>query len=138
MNEKPIIRYLNTDLDVVAPRSLEPLISHFERSHIFPLLPTKGDDGRWYITFETEPDYEEPDPNIAFMLNAIETAGGEARACWEACTKREFDVGYDCGDEPWSFNQGISNETLRRMAACGATFRLTLYPHRPDHAVIEE
>jgi hypothetical protein len=135
MADVPQIQYLNTDLDLVAPISLTPLISHFESAEVRPLAPTLGDDGNWYVTFETVEPFDEPDRNIVAMLCAIESASGEARTCWDSCTKREFNVGYDCGDEPWSFNQGLSNETLRRMADCGATFRITLYPFREGTAV---
>lgn len=69
------------------------------------------------------------------MLEAIEAVlgpEGDARAAamWWACTRREFNIGYDCGAEPWAFNQGLSNETLRRIAACGGSLRWTLYPDR--------
>ena len=43
---------------------------------------------------------------------------------------REFNIGYDCGEEPWAFNQGLSAETLRRVAAVKASLRWTLYPDR--------
>jgi hypothetical protein len=130
MARVPQIQYLNTDLDLVAPVSLEPLIAHFEAARISPLRPTLGEDGNWYVTLETDEPHEEPDRNIAALLSAIESTTGAARECWDACAKREFNVGYDCGDEPWSFNQGLSNATLRRMADCGATIRITLYPFR--------
>jgi hypothetical protein len=134
MTVVPHIRYLNTDLDLVAPISLAALVLHLQSGRVRPLLPTLGDDGNWYVTFETDDTFDDPDPNIAAMLSAIESATGDARTCWDACTTREFNVGYDCGDEPWAFTQGLSNETLRRMAECGATFRITLYPFREDSA----
>lgn len=74
----------------------------------------------------------EPEPNIKRLLDAVDSLSDESRIIWERCSKREFDVGYDCGDEPWSFNQGLSNEILRRMAKSGASFRMTLYPQRPE------
>jgi hypothetical protein len=123
-------RYLTTDLDLVAPVPLTPLISHFKSRGISPQGLTLGDDGKWYVTLNIRETFAEPCPNIAAMLSAVESATGDARSCWEACTTREFNVGYDCGEEPWAFNQGLSNETLRRMAQCGATLRLTLYPFR--------
>lgn len=128
--ELPQIQYLNTDLDLVAPTSLALLIAHLESCGVSPLQPTLGDDSNWYVTFETDDTFVEPCSNIAAMLTAIESAVGDAQQCWNTCTKREFNVGYDCGDEPWSFNQGLSNDTLRRIAASGATLRVTLYPLR--------
>ena len=75
--------------------------------------------------------FEEPDANIAKMLNAIESLTHRQRVIWSRCNLREFNIGYDCGDEPWSFNQGLSNETLGRIAVARATVRWTLYPDRP-------
>ena len=120
VTDVPQFQYLNTDLDLVSPIDLAPLIGHFRYANVSPLIPTLGDDGLWYVTFDTDETFREPDSNIAAILSAIESSTGSSRDCWDACTKREFNVGYDCGDEPWSFNQGLSNETLRRMARCDA------------------
>jgi len=38
--------------------------------------------------------------------------------------------GYDCGLDPWGFNQGLSPKLLGRMAAAVASLRVTLYPDR--------
>jgi hypothetical protein len=62
------------------------------------------------------------------MLDAIEAIDEPAKELWRACTKREFNIGYDCGDEPWAFNNGLSNRTLDRIARLGASLRITLYP----------
>ena len=133
MTDKPIIRYLNSDLDLVATVPLADLAAELESRGDFPFHVEQMDDGLWYSTFETAKyDHTEPDANVAEMLSAIEALPPAAMETWNACTKREFNVGYECGDEPWAFNQGLSNETLRRMAKCGATFRLTLYPFRAD------
>ncbi len=92
-------------------------------------MPQQDKSG--YITFETNTTFHEPEANIAAMLDAIESLPSHAKPCWEACVIREFNVGYDCGDEPWAFQQQFSNQLLARLAACGATFAITLYP--PDN-----
>lgn len=131
--DEPVIRYLNTDLDLVGSVALDTLAAALEALGVFPLHCERSDDGLWYCTLETEKhDHTEPESNIAEMLSAIESLPDELMQTWGECSKREFNVGYDCGDEPWAFNQGLSNDTLRRLAQCGATFRVTLYPFRPD------
>jgi hypothetical protein len=45
-----------------------------------------------------------------------------------------FNIGYDCGAEPWAFNQGLTAELLGRMAATGASLRITLYPGHDEAA----
>lgn len=129
MNETPTIQYLNTDLDLICDVDPAVLASEFESRDLVAHV-TPGDDGLYYALCEGSNDTE-PEPNIARLLDAIEALSVPARELWDRCSKREFNIGYDCGDEPWSFNQGISNHVLRRMAECGASFRITLYPHRP-------
>ena len=101
-------------------------------SHDLVALVNPGDDGLFYVMCEDNNDTE-PEPNIKRLLDAVDALSDGARELWARCSKREFNVGYDCGDEPWAFNQGLSNDVLRRMADCGASFRITLYPHRPDN-----
>jgi hypothetical protein len=128
MNETPTIQYLNTDLDLVCDVDPANLASEFEARDLVAHV-TPGEDGLFYVLCEDCNDTE-PEPDIVRLLDVIEALSGPARELWARCSKREFNVGYDCGDEPWSFNQGISNQVLRRMADCGASFCITLYPQR--------
>jgi hypothetical protein len=66
------------------------------------------------------------------MLDAIEAIEGVAKDLWEECSQREFNIGFDCGDEPWAFNHGLTNATLKRLVGVGASLRITLYPFRPS------
>ena len=128
VNEKPIIQYLNTDLDLVCNFDPASLASEFESRDLIAHV-TAGEDGIYYVLCEGFNDTE-PEPNIVRLLDAVDALSDKGREIWARCSKREFNIGYDCGDEPWSFNQGISNSVLRRMADCGASFRITLYPHK--------
>ena len=130
MADPPLIQYLNTDLDLVCDVDPALLAAEFE-AHDLAVNVHAGDDGLFYVMCEDNNDTE-PEPNILRLLDAVDALTHASRELWNRCTKREFNVGYDCGDEPWSFNQGLSNHALRRMADCGSTFRITLYPHRPD------
>lgn len=132
-----VITYLNTDLDLVSDDDPTPLASALESGGVFPLHITRGEDGQWYATFETEEQYSEPEANIAAMLAAVESLDASLRSVWAGCSLREFNIGYDCGLEPWAFNQGLSSETLRRMSAAGASLRVTLYPDRDQNQPIE-
>lgn len=131
MSDTPTIQYLNTDLDLVCDVDPATLAAEIE-SHGLVAVVTSGEDGLFYVMCEDNNDTK-PEPNIKRLLNAVDALSDDARKLWARCSKREFNVGYDCGDEPWSFNQGLSNDVLRRMADCGASFRITLYPHRPDN-----
>ena len=129
MAGKPQIQYLNTDLDLVSNQSLDSLcqemISQGLCGHVTP-----GDDGLHYAMFEDHND-DVPEPNIVKLLDALDNLSQDATNVLRKCSNIEFNIGYDCGDEPWSFNQGISNESLRRMAEHGASLRVTIYPYIP-------
>lgn len=122
--------YLNTDLDLASSEDLTALAAVFESQGVFPLHVTRGEDGIWYATFEVLDQHTEPEPNIAAMVGVAESFSDADRSVWLGCMQREFNIGYDCGAEPWAFNQGLSCELLGRMAAVGASLRFTLYPDR--------
>ena len=122
--------YLNTDLDLTSVDDLPRLAAAFEAAGVPPLHVTHGEDGLWYACFETGAQHAEPEPNIAAMLTVVESLAPPLRAVWAGCTRREFNVGYDFGLEPWAFNQKLSAELLGRMSAACAALRVTLYPDR--------
>ena len=124
------ICYLNTDLDLTSSDDLTALAAIFEARGLFPLFVNRGEDSLWYTRFETQEDFAEPEPNIAAMVAAAESLSELHRTLWLNCKLREFNIGYDCGVEPWAFNQGLSCGLLRRIAAIGALLCFTLYPDR--------
>ncbi len=126
VNAPQSIQYLNTDLDLVCDVDPALLATEMESRELVAHV-TPGDDGLFYVLCEDD-NAAEPEPNIVRLLDAIDALSDDALQLWARCSKREFNVGYDCGDEPWAFNQGLSNAVLRRMADCGASFRITLYP----------
>jgi hypothetical protein len=125
-----LIHYLNTDLDLTSSDDLTALASAFEAGGVFPLHITRGEDGLWYACFETDEQHTEPEPNIAFMLVVVESLPPALQSVWAGCSRREFNIGYDCRQEPWGFNQGLSPKLLGRMAAAVASLRVTIYPDR--------
>lgn len=128
------IEYLNTDLDLASAVDLTCLAEALKAKSLFPLHVTKADDGLWYAKFETEKNYDEPEKTIQEMITAIEALEEPLRAIWFGCSQREFNIGYDCGTEPWAFEQGLTSELLGRIAASGASLRFTLYPDRAGSA----
>ena len=122
------ICYLNTDLELASPDDLSALAAALEAQAVVPLHLTRQADGLWYAAFETAEQHGEPEPNIAAMLAVVETLAEPLRAVWAGCVRREFDIGYDCGGGPGPFEHGLSSHLLSRIAAAGASLRLTLYP----------
>lgn len=128
------IHYLNTDLDLVAPFDLEPLAQAISARGTFVLQVSARNDASWGATIEAEADFLSPEPTIVALLAAIEGLDAEARHSWAACTRREFNIGYDCGDEPWAFTNELTTATISRMSALNVSLRITLYPAESPQA----
>ncbi len=126
------IQYLNTDLDLSSSREFSTLVRALTgRKKIFLLHPLTESNEYWWGTFEAEGSGnfdDEPEHTIAVMLKVIESLRGPSLKEWKNCKLREFNIGYDCGSKPWAFNQGLSSELLGRVAAIGASIRITIYP----------
>ena len=124
--------YLNTDLDVLADFDLTPFTDELERKGMLLLDVSKRLDGTWSARLEEGGQSNNPEDTCAALLKVIESLTPEYRAIWSRCTLREFNLGYDCGLEPWAFQSGISAEIVRRIADLGASLRVTLYPIGKD------
>lgn len=125
-------KYLNTDLELRSTENLRPLDEALRANGFRSLHVETGPDGICYATFEISFIQADPEVTIARMLDEIEVLNEPHRTTWRTCAQREFNIGYDCGDEPWAYNQGLSNDLLRRIAASGASLRITLYPIRKE------
>jgi hypothetical protein len=125
----PQIRYLNTDLEIVSDADIRPLVEAFEARGVHSLYLGETEAG-WRATLETYDEGGTPETTILALLTAVKALPIPMRKVWAACRKREFDIGYDCGDEPWAFNQALSPNVVVRVASVGAGIRITLYPHR--------
>jgi hypothetical protein len=131
------ICYLNTDLDLTSMEDLTSLAAAMAKKRVHPLHTTLGEDGLWYATFEVYRRQSEPERDIADMLKAIESLEKRLRKIWLGCSRREFNIGYDCGSKPWAFNQGLSNKLLTRIAAASASLRITIYPPAKDSVLVK-
>lgn len=122
-------RYCTTDLDLESPEDPTALAAAFEQRGLLLMRRVERySDGTWFCGFSTGGgDYDEPDPHLSAILDVVEGLDPVSQAAWAACTRRLFDLGYDCGREPFAFRQELSAETLVRLAAVGATLRITLY-----------
>jgi len=97
-----LTRYLNTDLDLEAPFDLAPLASALCECDLFALHVTTTGPNKWSATFESSSEFTSADANLTELLSAVESLDWSARHAWSACTKREFNIGYEGGDEPLS------------------------------------
>ena len=119
--------YANTDLKIDADSKPHALQTVFDRHGFFDMWERPDEANSWQGCFETGEQYHEPDANIARFLSVIESLEEHARLEWQACTRREFDIGYSTRYEPFDFHQDLSADTLSRIAKLGASLRITIY-----------
>ena len=123
-------RYRTTDLYFLSDENLTALA---EALHAWSPPVCLGENPRthrdeWYCNFSIDREgAEEPEPGITAMLTVIEALDPPFRSAWAGCSQRVFDIAYDCGREPFAFCHELSAETLGRLAAAGASLRITLY-----------
>lgn len=136
MNEQPT-QYLNTDFDLESDSSLQRLAGELRKT-CDVLHCTENGDGSWQMTIEARHDEcgvdRNPNLDIAAMLEAIADVSEGARTEYNSCSRRDFNIGYECWDS-WAFNSGISHQVLQMVVRSGCSISWTLYPMRnPDGA----
>ena len=125
---KQEIHYISTALTLRAPLDLAPLSDALEQQGLLALHSGPWQNGLWFVQIWASNDLPELSQDINAMLTAIEGLDEPVQRLWSACTIREFNIGYDCGDTPWAFNQELLPETLARIAQVDASLVITIYP----------
>jgi len=118
------IKFLNVDLDVSSKHSIRELTSHLINHGLYNL--SEPQDGT--ACYELDEPTSSANGALSLMLDVLEKLPPDALRAWKTSTRREFNLGFDCGTEPWAFNEPIEPEIVRRISALGGCFRITLYP----------
>jgi hypothetical protein len=129
------IHYQSTDLDLRAPLDLALLADSLTSRGLFLYHAGQWHDGSWSARFTVSSGFREPDKDAAAILTAIESLDEPSQRLWAACMSRDFNIGYQCGEGPWGFNQQLSAATLTRIAAAGTGLVITIYPVLDTEAV---
>ena len=120
--------YLNTDLDLNSEHDLGAIAKYLGDRGWSIHFAEQHPHGYWLGVFEHPNGHEvEPEKAIAAMLGVIDDFPQGLRLHWAECSKRDFNIGYQAGAEPHAFEQTISNDLLRRVAAAGASISTTIY-----------
>ena len=119
------VRFLNVDLEVRGPNDLQPLIDDLG-DDVINLHSGRVHD-HYLATFEVA---FSGDANelIQSFCNLIENLAAEARDCWNEASLKVFDIGYEAGLGPKSYESTLRPETVAAVAAVGAAIRVTIYP----------
>lgn len=124
--------YANTDFDLKSESPFEALYRELEASCCV-LHYTHGEDGHWHSIVESLHDDDYPTRNaemdILAMIAAIDTLSPAAKAEFDACYLREFNIGFHCWDT-WAYVHAVSPNVVRAVADAGCSIAVTLYPMR--------
>ena len=134
--------FINVDLELESSESVQPLVAELGENILalycseidemanleLNLYEIKGDD--CYKSYDDEKDsVGGVNIHINEFCNLIENLSKKSRKIWDKCHKKEFDIGFQCGNTQKSFNTIIQSETIKRCAEIGATIEITVYPH---------
>lgn len=127
------VLYLNTDLELESPNDLSPIVEHFGEEVIN--LYNGKIRKHFFASFEISGFCESPDFIIQQFCQLAESLEGKEKNLWDGCYSRTFDIGYEGGTYPSSYTDEIRVETLERVAALGASLRITVYPMDPNRDI---
>ena len=121
-------RFLNIDLDVRSRQSLAPLVAVWPWCYQ-PLIRNGRPDSRWLILNPRRVRKLSAEAAAKELLGHIEQLRGAARDCWRQAHRRAFDIGVQAGGPGRAFEEvRLTSDTLRRIAATGASIQVTVYP----------
>lgn len=123
--------YSNVDLVIESKTDLTPLVNELG-SRVFVLNPSHVAGAPLYkAELECFPKKAGPEGAVSRFCDLIEKLSATSKSIWKNCKKREFDIGFTAGLEPWPFVACLSTSTLNRVASLNATLAITIYPYRP-------
>jgi hypothetical protein len=119
------VRFLNVDLEVRSSTDLQPLIDGLGED-VMNLHAGKVHD-HYLATFEAT---VAGDANqlVGYLCGLVDALGPDARRSWDEASSKVFDMGYEAGVGPKSYESNLRPETVAAIARVGAAIRVTVYP----------
>ncbi len=123
--------YANTDLDILSPVAFDVLNAELSAT-CCQLHYAQMDGGGWTASYEANRLNTDAPSDIGAFLSVINALSDKARSQLSACSKRDFNIGFHCGDN-WAYNYELPNDTIAAVGLAGFSVSVTLYPARnPD------
>ena len=129
MESLPETRFINVDLEVSSRTDLRWLVEEFgaDATNLY----CGEARGYFLATFETANVPGDPDGKIGYFCHLVECMPPEARQKWNDAFAKVFDLGYESGAGPYSFQSELRADTVAAVARVGASIRVTVYPVAP-------
>ncbi|AFY38300.1 hypothetical protein Lepto7376_1990 [[Leptolyngbya] sp. PCC 7376] len=119
-------QYITTDLELESPNDLTSIVQEFEDDVLVHFCGAVGDRHAASFGLFHEGSVAS---DINFYCNLIENLSESSRMLWDSCTRIDFNIGYEAGDEPKSWRSPISTEVLERITKNRGDIVITIYPH---------
>ena len=123
-------QHLNTDLEIESADDLTPIVEEF------------GDDvvclfhgrvrGYDRASFEIAGQSANASECVETFCALVGGLSEEARAVWNACSRRTFDIGFEAGSDRSNIQQTLRRESLAQVVSVGADIVVTVYPPRDE------
>jgi hypothetical protein len=120
------VRFINVDLEVCGRDDLQWLVDEFGGDAIN--LHCGRVQGQFLAVFESSSPHGDPNSLIGYFCHLVDNLPTEARAAWDGLFSKVFDIGYDAGVGPKSYESDLRPETITAIAKVGASLRVTIYP----------
>jgi hypothetical protein len=137
--------FINLDLELKSTESVQPLMKEladkvfsthpggFEELGMMELNPYKMIEGKEIDLNKTFDDSEDEVGGADIFINEfcelIESLSDSSKEIWDKCHRKEFDLGFQCGNTQKTFRTEIQASTIKRCAELGASIIFTVYPH---------
>ena len=119
------IEFLNIDLDIESEFPLQAIIDGFGDNVTVMYNIREGE--LYKASFELT-DIGDPEQLLNRYVTLVESLNDEQRRCWDQCTKRVFDIGYDSGHGPDNFHSALSSAAIASLSRVGGGIVITVYP----------
>jgi hypothetical protein len=121
------VKFLNVDLEIESTENLQPIIDDFG-DNVSVLYHGENAKGFNFANFEISLGDRDADGIISNFCLLIENLSLETKTIWEKCCSKKFDIGFESGDFPRSYQTEIRADTIERVAKIGASIGVTIYP----------
>jgi hypothetical protein len=119
-------RFLNVDLDVMAPDDPQVLIEHWREQFVFLVAP--ADTGTPFVRFECLAETTSAVETLQRFCEAAEGLPPELAEFWQRCPQRILDIGYESGSARPSLIDTLPSGLLARVTQHFTDLTITLYP----------
>jgi hypothetical protein len=124
------VQYLNTDLELESASDLAPIVEAFGEDVV--VLRHGIVRGNHRASFEIAGSHAGPNEDIKYFVALVEALPPSARALWNGCYSRVFDIGYRSGSGTPSYRSELRSNTIQALADLNATIVVTVYPVTAD------